>query len=218
MDMTDGDAFNDMPEEYREHRLNHDASVEPENVDKDFAQFKSKRAYDPEKPKAVASLYFKYDGGEWLHMAKIITRENHPVASRNFSFTLPGGRHLGLVPDMPAVGRLRVVMLANGDTYEGEAKIDERKDVWDDELSFTQFIRFSMRRDEQPLYKPDPFPNAIPSLNRCPDCDNTLEQRSMPDGIEEWCGECNMKVPSIYDELLQLHLAFLRAKGYILTR
>jgi hypothetical protein len=29
-------------------------------------------------------------------------------------------------------------------------------------------------------------------LNRCPDCDATLEQRSMPEGIEEWCPVCNM--------------------------
>lgn len=32
-----------------------------------------------------------------------------------------------------------------------------------------------------------------PSDNRCPDCDATLEQRSMLDGIEEWCPVCNLR-------------------------
>ncbi len=282
MDMNNGDAFNDMPEEYREYRediqggkmaVNVGAddplvSIGDSEADKAIADGKPRWMYleqpgwqyvivlgrkyvgvggqagimfreaidrasatqepailvalesglevlpygetpppaVPEKPKAVASLRFEYEGGVWEHMAERIQIKNHPyegydhrgnrtyMASRDFAFTLPGGHRLGLVPEMPEIGRLRVVMLDNGETYEDEAIVDKREDMWDGDLSFTKSITFRMKRDEKPSYTPDPLPDGLPTLNRCPDCDNTLEQRSMPDGIEEWCGECNMKV------------------------
>lgn len=35
--------------------------------------------------------------------------------------------------------------------------------------------------------------SEIPIDKRCSNCDATLEQRAMPDGIEEWCPVCNTR-------------------------
>lgn len=156
----------------------------------------------PEKPQAVASIVFKYDGGEWLHMAEKIEVENHHyegvdhrgcrtyTPSSWFSFTL-NGKYLGYVPAMEGEGRLTVTMLASGHVYKGKASVDERDDFLDMNDPRTDRIVFKMERDSEPGYQPDQI-SVI--CEGCPDCDSPTESRSMPDGIEQWCPVCNVKI------------------------
>jgi hypothetical protein len=210
MDMAYGDAFNDMPEEYikhleETHRLYYSLSflsdgkpwmtttgkawtitaLAKEQSETDKASEVGK------KPKAVASLYFKYDGGEWLHMADSLDVQNHLregiddngwrtfTPSRYFTFTISGSgldaQHLNVGME----GNLVVTLQQGGEIYEGATNITRIHQVISGDKHECSSVSFDMERDEKKKlpYTPDLLPDAIPSLNRCPDCDNTLEQR-----------------------------------------
>ena len=181
-------------------------SADHEGILEDYQEYLEPKK--SEKPKAVASIVFKYDGGEWTHMANVIYIERHSYEefdhsgdrtyreSPHFSFTLDD-KYLGYVPQMEGEGRLTITMLGSGDVYTGKAHVHERNDFLDMNDPRTDRIVFKMKRDAEPEYEPIPL-TPKPLLNspcpRCPDCSIQVELRSMPDGIEQWCPVCNVKV------------------------
>jgi hypothetical protein len=150
---------------------------------------------EPEKPQPVASIVFKYDGGEWLHMARSLDIHNPPLCSdlgfeRSYfhspfyEFIINDDLH-GNMPQKDE-GRLAVTILSGDVLFSGEATVGEY-------LVDPPHHRlvFKMERDAKFSYIPD---KLNPLLGGCPDCDAPTEPRSMPDGIEQWCPVCNVKV------------------------
>jgi hypothetical protein len=95
------------------------------------------------------------------------------------------------------MGTLTVTMLDDDEIYQGTAEVMAHQRSRD--YTHSTLIVFEMERDDPMEYTPDPLPSlriedGLPTLNRCSDCDATLEQRSMPDGIEEWCPVCNVQL------------------------
>ena len=154
--MTHGDAFNDMPEEYREY------VDEKDNRRVKFAEIPIEFATEADKAIAQGNLRWVLHVDMGWNLMALVGREKY------------GGESCLLYKEWQRKGETDVVemmtescvleILPNGKTPPPAVP-------------------------EKPIYTPD----GLPALNRCPDCDNTLEHRSMPDGIEEWCSECNMK-------------------------
>ena len=179
-----GDALDDMPDEYKKYV---DECI-GRDMDISNCLFAGRHGLSAtEKPKGVASVLFKYDGGEWLHMAE-------HIVMTPFGMTL--WKHLDTIPlSVGQRGTLTVRILESGQVYQVGAVVSLHHR--DDDCS--ALIAFDMERDEVG-YTPDELPvllGGLYSLNRCPDCDATLEQRSMPDGIEEWCPVCNVQAEVI---------------------
>lgn len=178
-------------------------------------------AAEPEKPKAAASIVFKYDGGEWLHMAKHIEVANIRSPHENifqegartfrkspwYEFTIRD-THLDLLSLwLCDKGRLEITIHPDGSEckYEGEGEIigmigsDGSPAI---STSRVPFVVFRMKLDAESEYEPDSLDNSPPFTFQiheahgplCPDCDSHTESRSMPGGIEQWCSVCNVKV------------------------
>lgn len=238
--MSIGDALRDMPDEYREYvkerdmeistelfLLNHGKEPETQMESENFT-LNHDRPVEP-VAKAVASIVFKHDGGEWLHMARNIeiTKIMPPfgivpdwnvvglLSIRWFEFRFTGGDLDLLFLNVGDKGRLSISsdFIGDGSGFTGDAEVISILGGEGSPAISTASkpcVVFRMKCDAAPEYEPDRLYDwlSLPSKLRhrgasiCPDCDSQAESRSMPDGIEQWCPVCNVKVNDIpiYEE------------------
>jgi hypothetical protein len=146
-----------------------------------------------------ADVCFKYmkDGGEYVEKESTLIRlEGCEVT---VAPTDPPSDNLSVACDVMFVDQERIPSGAAGILYIDELNADGSRKAYAKQYggkaSFKERdVYVPMSGSTRVSYFFSLATQTKPSLNRCPDCDNTLEQRSMPDGIEEWCGECNVKV------------------------